>query len=88
MLDLFTKWVEAKATRDTRAMDLARKLPDEWFFRFGAPKQLHNDQEANLNTPQVQDLCHRFRVLHTRTTQHDSRSGDIYSPDDTSSRTS
>ena len=38
MLDLLTKWAEAKATTDTRGPELARILRDEWFFRYGAPK--------------------------------------------------
>ena len=53
MLDLFTKWVEAKATMDMRGPELARILQHKLlFFRYGAPKQLHNDQGANMNAPQ------------------------------------
>ena len=46
--DIFTKWVEAFALKDTTANTLATVLLNEVICRYGTPCTLYSDQGANL----------------------------------------
>ena len=41
--DYFTRWVEAYPVPNQEATTVAKKLIDEFFFRFSPPEQLHSD---------------------------------------------
>ena len=57
MTDVFSKWVEAFAIRNTVATTLARVLVDEVICRYGVLKSIHSDQGANLCGEVVQGIC-------------------------------
>ena len=64
--DIFTKWVEAFALKDTTANTLAIVLLNEIICRYGAPCTLHSDQCANLCSSIIQCLCALLGVSTTR----------------------
>ena len=68
--DIFTKWVEAFALKDTTANTLATVLLDEIICRYGAPCTLHSDQGANLCSSVIQCLCALLGVSTTRTSAY------------------
>ena len=47
--DYFTKWVEAFALPDHKAVTVADVLVTEVFLRFGMPRYLHSDQAPEFN---------------------------------------
>ena len=65
--DIFTKWVEAFALKDTTANTLATVLLNEVICCYGAPCTLHSDQGANLCSSVVQCLCQLLGTSTTRT---------------------
>ena len=65
--DIFTKWVEAFALKDTTANTLATVLLNEVICRYGAPCTLHNDQGANLCSSVIRCLCALLGISNTRT---------------------
>jgi transposase InsO family protein len=65
--DVFTKWVEAFAIRNTVATTLARVLVDEVICPYGVPKSIHSDQGANLCSEVIQGICILLKIERTRT---------------------
>ena len=65
--DIFTKWVEAFALKDTTANALAIVVLNEAICRYGGPSTLHSDQDANLCSSVIQCLCALLGVSTTRT---------------------
>ena len=47
---LFTRWTEAYALPNQEPETVARKLVEEFFFRFSLPEQLHSDQGRQLES--------------------------------------
>ena len=43
MTDVFTKFTEAVATHEQKALTVAKVLVKEWFIRFGVPGRVHSD---------------------------------------------
>ena len=68
--DVFSKWVEAFAIRNTVATTLARVLVDEVICRYGVPKSIHSDQGANLCGEVVQGICNLLKIDRTRTSAY------------------
>ena len=64
--DLFSKWVEAFAIRDTTSSTLATVLVDEVISRYGAPTCIHSDQGANLCSEVIQTMCKLLGMGRTR----------------------
>ena len=54
--DLFSKWVEAFAIKDTTSSTHAIVLVDEVISCYGAPTCIHSDQGANLCSEVIQTL--------------------------------
>lgn len=76
--DVFTKWVEAFAIRNTVATTLARVLVDEVICRYGVPKSIHSDQGANLCSEVIQGICNLLNIDRTRTSAyHPMRNGQV-----------
>ncbi|KAJ8369228.1 hypothetical protein SKAU_G00092560 [Synaphobranchus kaupii] len=67
-MDYFTKWPEAFAVPDQSAATTAERLVEEMFTRFGAPAELHSDQERNFESQVLAEVCKRLGVTKTRTT--------------------
>jgi transposase InsO family protein len=78
MVDQFTKWVEAVALPDQTAETIAKAAVDNFFSRFGCPKEICTDQGSNFNSRLFQSLCHRLEITKKRTTPyHPSANGQV-----------
>ena len=67
-MDYFTKWPEAYAIPNQEATTVAQVLVDNFFCRFGMPKELHSDQGRNFESAVFQECCHLLGIRKTRTT--------------------
>jgi len=74
VVDAFTKWVEAYALPDQEASTCMTAAYNEFFARFGLPRQLHSDQGRNLESALVRELCSLTGIHKTRTTPFHRRS--------------
>ena len=72
--DYFTRWAEAYAIPNQEATTVARKLTDEFFFRFSPPEQLHSDQGRNFESEVISEVCRLLGVVKTRTTPYHPQS--------------
>ena len=72
--DYFTRWTEAYAIPNQEATTVAKKLTDEFFFRFSPPEQLHSDQGRNFESDVVSEVCKLLGVVKTRTTPYHPQS--------------
>ena len=68
--DLFTKWVEAFAIRDTTSITLATVLVDKVVCRYGVPACIHSDQGANLCSDVIKTMCKLLGMDQTRTSAY------------------
>ena len=75
--DYFTRWTEAYAIPDQEATTVARKLTDEFFFRFSPPEQLHSDQGRNFESAVISEVCKLLGVVKTRTTPYHPQSDSL-----------
>jgi len=55
--DYFTKWSEAYALPDAEASTCMRVLYDNYFAKFGLPRQLHLDLGINFESKLFRELC-------------------------------
>ena len=53
---------------------MARKLTDEFFFRYSIPEQLHSDQGRNFESQVIGEVCNLLGVDKTRTTPYHPQS--------------
>ena len=65
--DYLTKWTEAYPIHNQEATTVARKLTDEFFFRFSPPEQLHSDQGRNFESAVTADICKLLTIKKSRT---------------------
>ena len=75
--DYFTRWMEAYAIPNQEATTVARKLTDEFFFRFSPPEQLHSDQGRNFESDIISEVCKLLGVAKTRTTPYHPQSDSL-----------
>ena len=66
--DYFTRWTEAFALPNQKAITIARTLVNEFISRFGVPKQIHTDQGTQFESRLFQHLCQLLDIDKTRTT--------------------
>ena len=50
VMDHFTRYAQAYATRNKSAKTVAERLYNDFILRFGFPEKLHHDQGGNLKT--------------------------------------
>ena len=72
--DYFTRWVEAYAIPNQEAATVAKKLTDEFFFRFSPPEQLHTDQGRQFESELLAEVCKLLGIDKTRTTPYHPQS--------------
>ena len=56
------------------AVTVAKKLTDEFFFRFSPPEQLHTDQGRQFESELVAEVCKLLGINKTRTTAYHPQS--------------
>jgi len=67
-VDHFSKWVELFALPKATAHAVARKLEQEVFCRWGAPRKLLSDNGKNLKSNIMQSVCKTWGIKHKFTT--------------------
>jgi hypothetical protein len=67
-MDYFTKWPEVYAIPTQEASTVAEVLVDNFFCRFGIPRELHSDQGRNFESHLLEEALLRLGVSKTRTT--------------------
>ena len=70
IIDVFTKYVVAVATKDQTAKTLADIFEREWLFKFGAPHRLLTDQGSNFESALLENLCRLWKVEKVHTTPY------------------
>ena len=68
MTDVFTKFTQAVATHDQKALTAAKVLVKEWFIRFGVPGRIHSDQGRSFQNQVIAYLCDIYGIKQSRTT--------------------
>ena len=72
--DNFTCWSEAFPLPNQEATTVAKKLTEDWIFRFGAPYSIHTDQGRNFESKLFAELCELLDVRKTRTSPYHPQS--------------
>ena len=67
LTDCFTKWASAYAVPRATAPAVANAVID-WIGQFGVMKILHSDQGRQFESAIIQEICQRFNIHKTRTT--------------------
>ena len=75
--DYFTRWTEAYALPNQEAGTVAKKLVDEFLFRFSLPEQLHSDQGRQFESRVIKELAHLLQIRKTRTTPYHPQSNGL-----------
>ena len=70
VMDHFTKWCEAFATKDQKARTVAETLVSRLFSRFGPPTVIHSDQGKNFDSIIMHEIYNLMGLKKTRTTAY------------------
>ena len=70
LTDYATRWVEAFATKDSKAKTVARILITQIIARHGAPKKLLSDQGKCFLANIIQEICKYFEIKKINTTAY------------------
>ena len=68
--DYFTRWTEAYALPNQEAGTVARKVVDEFFFRFSLPEQIHSDQGKQFESQLIRGITDLLQIRKTKTTAY------------------
>jgi len=70
MVDHFTRYAWAVATRDQTARTTAKVLWNKVIQPFGAPKRLLSDQGPNFESHLMKELCNLYKMAKSHTTPY------------------
>jgi len=71
--DYFTKWTEAYPLPDAEASTCLRVLYNQFFSRFGLPRQLHSDMGRNFESNLFKELCQLVGTHKSHTTAFNAK---------------
>ena len=68
LIDQFTKWIECYPLPDQSAEVVAKAIVEDFFSRFGVPREIHTDQGRNFVSILFTSLCSLLQIRKTQTT--------------------
>ncbi|KAI7789405.1 hypothetical protein IRJ41_007459 [Triplophysa rosa] len=69
-IDFTLLFTQAIPTKDQTAKTVARVLVEQWFYRFGVPRQLHSDQGRCFESRLIGELCEIYGITKTHMTPY------------------
>ncbi len=63
-MDYFTKWPEARATKEATAKEVSEFLLEEIICRHGCPKRILSDRGSHFNNQVIKEVMEKFKVDH------------------------
>ncbi|XP_059306451.1 uncharacterized protein LOC132057877 [Lycium ferocissimum] len=77
-IEYFTKWVEVASYSSVTKKVVTVFVRNNIICRFGIPKTIITDNEANLNSHLMRDMCAQFWITHRNSTAyHPQMNGDV-----------
>ncbi|XP_047256221.1 uncharacterized protein LOC124888975 [Capsicum annuum] len=69
-IDYFTKWVEAASYRAATKKVVADFIRNNLICWFGVPEAIITDNEENLNSHLMKEICDQFKIVHRNSTAY------------------
>src|SRR2546429_1194203 len=63
-VDYFTKWPEAKATKEATAQEVANFIYEDIICRHGCPQRILSDRGSHFNNNMIEELMEKFKIKH------------------------
>ena len=68
------RWTEAYPIPNQEATNVARKLTDEFIFRYSVPEQFHSHQGCQFESELIAEVCKLLKVSKSRITLYHPQS--------------
>ncbi|KAJ8938823.1 hypothetical protein NQ314_011313 [Rhamnusium bicolor] len=75
--DVFTKWLEAKASKKSLITDITRFLDNDVFSRFGYPSVVISDNGPQFLSSHWNHFCTKHNIRHLTTAIYHQRSNPV-----------